>query len=258
MIKYLPNFDSVVRHFASFRTNETRTPSSAVHAVSVTPSSFSVPESLGEGFGNTKIAKLNVASNVANCRPLPAAPVDLSVLQQFADTPAQLNLKPTAVDYLECVTQICPPVLRKDLGELFPAEKEKRGAKFGEGVIVITLSQHTTNDMSGWSEAVEAEREELLAKFVEGAKEICAALQQAGYWADFIEPSSGTPFFGAHTNTTLFETDERYKSLGFEIDDLGCCKVIRHALWGTRAYVGSLFTDAPEHLPVIRQLVQAA
>ena len=52
-------------------------------------------------------------------------------------------------------------------------------------------------------------------------------------------------FFGPHTNSTLFETDERYNHLGFNILDLGCCKVISHHLWGSYAIVGTIFTNAP-------------
>ena len=56
-------------------------------------------------------------------------------------------------------------------------------------------------------------------------------------------------------NTTLFETDERYRHLGFKIDDLGCCKVLAHPMWGTKVFVGCLFTNAPIDHPIIHHLM---
>ncbi|XP_052258341.1 cobalamin trafficking protein CblD-like isoform X5 [Dreissena polymorpha] len=153
---------------------------------------------------------------------------------------------PSPDDLLECVAYDCPHFIRKDFADLFP-EKNIMSGPF----TVITISQKTKQDMTGWSEEVEKEREQLLKAFVEGASDICEALQCAGFWADFIEPSCGKPFLGEHTNASLYETDERYRKLGFEIEDLGCCKVIRHHVWGTHAYVGCLFTNAPASHPIL-------
>lgn len=147
---------------------------------------------------------------------------------------------PKPSDVLECVAQDCPKLVRKDFADLFPGRDVTSGP-----LTVVTLTQKTQNDMSSWSEVVEYEREELTACFVDAAKEICEDLQAAGYWADFIDPSSGRPYLGGYTNATLFETDERYRHLGFTIEDLGCCKVIRHGSWGTHAFVGCIFTNAP-------------
>ena len=72
---------------------------------------------------------------------------------------------------------------------------------------------------------MEEEREKLTEHMVITCKEICERLKHASYWADFIDPCSGTPYFSAHTNTTMFETDEKFRLLGFRIEDLGCCKV---------------------------------
>nr|XP_006821067.1 PREDICTED: methylmalonic aciduria and homocystinuria type D homolog, mitochondrial-like isoform X2 [Saccoglossus kowalevskii] len=153
---------------------------------------------------------------------------------------------------LECVAQDCPSKLRKGFMELFP-----EGDLIDDNLTVITLCQKTKNDMSGWSPSVEEERDELTSYFITGAQEICDLLKAEGYWADFVDPSSGLAYNASHTNATLFETDERYKHFGFEIIDLGCCKVLSHPLWGTHAFLGSLFTSAPTDSPIMKKIMQS-
>uniref|UniRef100_A0ABI7XHI8 Metabolism of cobalamin associated D n=1 Tax=Felis catus TaxID=9685 RepID=A0ABI7XHI8_FELCA len=148
---------------------------------------------------------------------------------------------------VECAIQTCPELLRRDFESLFPEVATNK-------LMILTITQKTKNDMTVWSEEVENEREMLLEKFINGAKEICYALRAEGYWADFIDPSSGLAFFGSYTNNTLFETDERYRHLGFSVDDLGCCKVIRHSLWGTHVFVGSIFTNATPDSHIMKKL----
>ncbi|XP_034418094.1 metabolism of cobalamin associated Db isoform X2 [Cyclopterus lumpus] len=148
---------------------------------------------------------------------------------------------------LECAIQSCPELLKKEFQSMFPEAPST-------GMMVVTVTQKTQNDMTSWSAEVEQEREQMLDKFVDGAKEICSALQREGFWADFIDPSSGLAFFGSYTNNTLFETDDRYRHLGFQIEDLGCCRVIRHSLWGTHVFVGTIFTSAPPSSLIMKTL----
>lgn len=141
---------------------------------------------------------------------------------------------------VECSVQQCSPSLQRSFSDLFPDMKFKSGE-----LAVISICQRTANDMTSWSQAVQEEREELLENFIDSAKEICELLQSQGYWADFIDPSSGNAYFGGYSNSTFFETDERYNQLGYRVMDLGCCKALSHNLWGTFIYVGSIFTNAP-------------
>ncbi len=63
-------------------------------------------------------------------------------------------------------------------------------------------------------------------------------------------------YFSAHSNFTLFETDDRLRYLGFDIVDLGCCKCIRHPLWGAFTFVGTIFTSAPSSSPAIQTIME--
>lgn len=154
-------------------------------------------------------------------------------------------------DVLECVVQECPKLLSRDFADLFPGRDIEK-----ETLTVITLCQKTKHDMSSWSEEIELEREELIDYFIKAAEDICTKLIEVGYWADFIDPSNGRTYLGPYTNATMFETDERYRNFGFAIEDLGCCKVLSHHLWGTHAFVGSLFTNAPFNSPEIQEILE--
>ncbi|XP_033639414.1 methylmalonic aciduria and homocystinuria type D homolog, mitochondrial-like isoform X1 [Asterias rubens] len=185
-----------------------------------------------------------------------------SILSQFVNTVAesqddditkQIEELRNHPEALECISQDCPENLRKEFLNLFPGISIESTDKF----TVVTLCQRTRNNMTGWSNEVEEERNQLLETFIESAKEMCQVLTEAGYWADFIDPSSGQAYLGdSNPNTSLFETDERYRSLGFEIEDLGCCKCIRHFKWGTHTFVGSIFTNAPPDSSLITTILK--
>jgi len=152
---------------------------------------------------------------------------------------------------LDCDAHECPALLLKDFQELFP----RHTVNLTNGLTVLTITQKTHLDMALWSSEVITEREELMGKFIYTAQQMCSYLKENGYWADFIDPSSGGAHYGEYTPATFFETDERYRKFGFEIEDLGCCKVISHSKWGTNAFVGALFTNAPIDSDAVERLL---
>lgn len=158
---------------------------------------------------------------------------------------------PVNNDLLECVAHKCPDLMSRDFQELFPNRSSS------QALTVITVSQKTSHDMKAWTPEMEEEREELTENFVNLAQKLRQKLNEAGYWADFIDPCSGRPFIGPFTNATLFETDDRYRNFGFDIEDLGCCKVISHHVWGTKAFVGSLFTNASLDSEELEEILRA-
>lgn len=178
-----------------------------------------------------------------------------NILAQFLSPPEELlneafNGVPGPPSVLECTAQECPDLMKKDFQDLFPMRDIR-----SDSLTVITLTHKTENDMSYWSEDIDIEREELTGQFMIKAEKICRALQEAGYWADFIDPCSGRPSLGPYTNSTLLETDERYRHFGFTIEDLGCCKVITHHIWGSNAFVGCLFTNAPSDSLEVKKIL---
>jgi hypothetical protein len=151
---------------------------------------------------------------------------------------------------IQCTAEKCPELMRKDFVDLFPHLNFKNLE-----VTVISLTQKSKHDMSVWSPDMEVERDLLTMDFINIASQICGTLKKAGYWADFIDPASGRPYLGPFTNSTLFETDERLRGLGYRIEDLGCCKVISHDYWGRHAFVGTIFTVASAHAEEVTHIL---
>lgn len=144
----------------------------------------------------------------------------------------------------DCSINSCPELLKKDLELLFPLAPTS-------SVTVVTVTQRSSRRED---EAAERGGEQLLHKFVSGAKEMCFALWTAGYWADFIDPTTGAAFFAYPSSKTSLRTDEQLGHLGFHIEASGSCTVIRHILRGTPLFVGTVFTNAPTHSAVVARL----
>ncbi|XP_070711742.1 metabolism of cobalamin associated Da [Pempheris klunzingeri] len=143
----------------------------------------------------------------------------------------------------DCSITSCPELLMKDLETFFPSAPTA-------SITVVTVTQRGSRS----GEAAEQDREQLLHRFVSGAKELCFALWTAGYWADFIDPTTGAAFFASPSSQTTLATENELRHLGFHIEVSGSCTVIRHLLKGTSLFVGTVFTNAPTHSAAIARL----
>ena len=56
---------------------------------------------------------------------------------------------------------------------------------------IVQTWQPTRHDMISWKSMVEHERDEKTGRFVAWALQVCEEVRKAGYWADFIDPSTG-------------------------------------------------------------------
>ncbi|KAG7502409.1 methylmalonic aciduria and homocystinuria type D-like, mitochondrial-like [Solea senegalensis] len=147
----------------------------------------------------------------------------------------------------DCSINSCPELLRKDLELLFPSAP-------ATSITVVTVTQSRRHCEEEKEAESEQGTEQLLNKFVNGAKEMCFALWTAGYWADFIHPTTGAAFFASPLSPAPLQTEEELRHLGFHIEVSGSCTVIRHILSGTPLFVGTVFTNAPTHSATIARL----
>lgn len=181
-----------------------------------------------------------------------------SILEQFITVNHELakksesNEKTSPFDVLDCSAQECPYFLLNDFRTLFPYVSVS-----GASLTIITLYEKQ-NPVALGSDLVDADlnRINLIEQFISAATDLCDSLHSAGYWADFIDPTSGRPYLASNTDVSLYEKDHQYRELGFEITNYSGCRVVAHHQLGTRPYVGCIFTKAPLGHPLIAGLTQ--
>ncbi|XP_023015362.1 cobalamin trafficking protein CblD [Leptinotarsa decemlineata] len=138
-----------------------------------------------------------------------------------------------------CRVQMCPTVLRETVKDLFPYRTLEDHSELS--VVTITLKPNV-KDMR---KNKELETERLAQLFLIAAKNICDKLRASGYWADFINPYSGRPYFTPSSLGELYQTDEKFRCLDFQIIEIKDCKVISTESNAQKQFIGSLFTSAP-------------
>ncbi|XP_046696449.1 metabolism of cobalamin associated Da isoform X2 [Silurus meridionalis] len=141
---------------------------------------------------------------------------------------------------VECSIHSCPELLKQELESFFPALPVS-------GITVVTVKQKRNP-----TEA-ELNSQQLLDNFINGAKEICFLLWRGGYWADFIDPSSGRAYFGPLSHDQVLEADQGRHS-GFHIEDVASCRLTVHILRDTHTFAGTLITNAPSGSLIMRRL----
>ncbi|XP_030627106.1 metabolism of cobalamin associated Da isoform X2 [Chanos chanos] len=142
---------------------------------------------------------------------------------------------------VECSMHSCPELLKTELQLFFPALPSS-------AITVVTVTEKNL------TEGMMEDRGELMDKFVRGAKEICFTLWRGGYWADFIDPTSGRAYFGSQPNDSILSADDLRHHLGFDIEYLASCRVVRHILKETPMFVGTLITNAPSNSQIMERL----
>lgn len=92
-----------------------------------------------------------------------------------------------------------------------------------------------------------------ILQFVLAAREICSRLRLNGYWADFMNPFSGKPFYSYASGKNLYKIDSRFRGLGMKFNRQENCLVI--STDEESAFSGNVFTNAPSDLIVLKTLI---
>ncbi|XP_026831172.1 methylmalonic aciduria and homocystinuria type D homolog, mitochondrial isoform X2 [Ooceraea biroi] len=149
---------------------------------------------------------------------------------------------------LDCVAQECPILLRKSIEELFPGSLDAVSSH----LTIITINQRANPKSMRWRKEIETEK---LAKyFVLAASDICTKLKMIGYWADFINPFSGQPHLNPRKGANLYETDQRFRCVGFKVEQRSNCRIIASDN-SLKHFIGSLFTTAPASTEFLKQII---
>eukprot|EP00536_Pseudo-nitzschia_multiseries_P012710 jgi/Psemu1/209462/e_gw1.500.43.1 len=160
-------------------------------------------------------------------------------------------------DPIECSLHTLPKPLIREFQHVFGDKylsKDGDDAVGGDGsstsveLLAVPTNQHARHDLVAIGDHIEAEKDRLLNCFLEFGEEICSKIQQAGYWADYIDPCSGLPMLTKNCNKVYSEVDGMECLLNYRAYNAGFCKVLTHPKWGSAVYPATIFCYAPRNV----------
>lgn len=177
---------------------------------------------------------------------------------------------------LDLVVQKCPHLLGKDFQDLFAYRI------FGKNVTLITFFRRSDENLSPIVDITESssdsghlesshrstppakvnhetDKASSAKDFVQFANILRRKLNEAGFWADYIDHHSDW-YRSRHQKNPLvhqlvLKLDVQYRKLGFNINESGPCRVVSHKDYNSSPYVGSLLTNASQDSPKLKRIL---
>ncbi|KAH8330043.1 hypothetical protein KR074_011530 [Drosophila pseudoananassae] len=146
------------------------------------------------------------------------------------------NVDKSRLEFSSCP---CPLLIRESLVELFPV---RAVAQSDTHITMLTLSY-------------EGDIEQGAAKFVLAARDMCDRLLSLGYWADFLNPFSGRPYFMPKEGSVLYKQDHRFRGLNMRLSDQNNCLVIAPEENDRTRFSGTIYCTAPSHYAQLLELL---
>ncbi|EDW65447.1 cobalamin trafficking protein CblD [Drosophila virilis] len=133
----------------------------------------------------------------------------------------------------------CPVLIRDSIFEQFPV---RAIGQRDYAITLLTLSY-------------EGDIEKGAAKFVLAAREISDRLLSLGYWADFLNPFSGRPYFLPRDGSILYKQDCRFRGLNMRLSNHNECVLIAAEENDSIYFSGTIFCTAPNNYSLLVELL---
>lgn len=90
------------------------------------------------------------------------------------------------------------------------------------------------------------------------ARDISDRLMSLGYWADFLNPFSGRPYFFPRDGSILYKQDSRFRGVNMRLSNLNDCVLIAAEENDSTCFSGTIFCTAPNNYTQLVELLAPA
>ncbi len=132
-----------------------------------------------------------------------------------------------------------------DLAAHLDALGSSEAARAAEILVIVTF-QPSREDLLAWTPRAASEKDRLLENFFAFSSSLRTRLlaRAPGSYTDYVDPCSGQPTLGRHSAGVYSEVEGAQRLMGYSIDQVAQCVVVKHPRWGAAAYPATLVTTA--------------